>query len=97
MFGMKVDGVEYTLNPNDLTGAVEFRIRERLGMGLAELSEKVQASPGFDYIGMFLWACRVAKGETDLDLMEVLEGISAGSEIDEIEVKPAPKASAKNS
>lgn len=96
-FGIRVDGRDYVLNPNDITGAVEYLIRQRLGMGLAELAEKTQASPGFDYVGMFLWACRVAQGERDLDLMEVLEGISGGSVIEEVEVDEIPKASDSSS
>lgn len=95
---IRVEGVEYTLNPNDITGAVEYRIRKEIGMGLEELSGKLEASPGVDYLGMFLWACRLAGGETDLDLMEVLEGISHGSDVEVVagDVK-VPKASAKSS
>jgi hypothetical protein len=92
MFGIRVDGRDYILNPHDVTGAAEYLIRKELGMGLSELADKTKASPGFDYVGMFLWAVRVAKGERDLDLMEVLEEISGGSVIEEIEVEVGPKA-----
>ena len=62
-------------------------------MGLAELTQKLQESPGVDYLGMFMWACRLAHGD-DVELMEVLEGVSHGSDVEVVEEpEQAPKAS----
>jgi hypothetical protein len=96
-FAIRVDGVDYVLNPNDITGAVEYKFRRELGMGLAEYAMAAQDSPGVDQVGALMWACRMAHGE-DIELLDVLETISMGSSIEEIEdATPAPKASGKNS
>lgn len=93
-FGIRIDGEDYVLNPNDMTGAAEFRIRKEIGMGISELSQRLQTSPGADYLGMFMWAVRVAHGEHDLELMEVLENVSMGSDVEVIEEPDTgPKAS----
>lgn len=91
--GFRVDGVEYVINAHDLTGRVEMEIRKELGMGLAELQQRLEQSPGMDYLGMFMWAVRHANGE-DVDLMTVLDGVNAGSDFEVItDAKaPAPKA-----
>lgn len=95
--GIRIDGVEYVINPHDLTGRVEFQIRERLGMGLAELHERLERSPGLDYLGMFMWAVKHANGE-DVDLMDVLDTIRGDSDVevmkaDEAGAAVGPKAS----
>lgn len=90
--GIRVDGVDYVINPNDLTGRVEMEIRREIGMGLAELQQRLSESPGLDYLGMFMWAVRHANGET-VDLLDVLDGVSAGSDVDVIDSPEAgPKA-----
>lgn len=79
--GVRIDGVDYVVNPHDLTGRVEFEIRREIGMGLAELQERLEKSPGLDYLGMFMWAVRHANGET-VDLMSVLDEIRADSDVE---------------
>ena len=79
--GIRIDGVDYVINPNDLTGRVEMEIRKEIGMGFAELSARLQTSPGMDYLGMFMWAVRHANGE-QVDLMDILDGVSAGSDVE---------------
>lgn len=92
--GIRIDGVDYVINPNDLTGRIEMEIRKEIGMGLAELQQKLEASPGMDYLGMFMWAVRHANGD-DVGLYEVLDSVSAGSSVEvlsEDEKAAVPKA-----
>lgn len=96
--GLSIDGVEYVINPNDLTGWVEYEIRRECGMGVAEIVAAMERTQGIDYLGMFMWAVRRANGE-DVALREVLEGISAGSDVEVMSKKElaaaaqsAPKA-----
>lgn len=89
--GVRIDGVDYVINPHDLTGRVEMEIRREIGMGLAELQQRLETSPGIDYLGMFMWAVRHANGET-VDLLTVLDSVSAGSDVEVLsEVPASPK------
>lgn len=92
-FGIRVDGEEYLLVPADMTGLVEMRIRRETGMGVAELIEKIQKSPGVDLLGMFMWASRIASGAA-ADLEEVLASVNFASDVDVVEdaKPPAPEA-----
>jgi len=92
--GIRIDGVDYIINPHDLTGRVEMEIRREIGMGLAELQQRLEASPGVDYLGMFMWAVRHAQGDP-VGLYDVLDGVSAGSDVEVLngeDVPAAPKA-----
>jgi hypothetical protein len=54
---------------------------------------ELQAHPGMDLLGEFMWAVRFANGERDLDLDTVLDSVSYGSDIEVLtEVPEAPKA-----
>jgi hypothetical protein len=79
--GSASTAVDYVVNPNDITGRAEFEIRRECGMGVAEIVEAMNRTQGIDYLGMFMWAVRHAHGE-DVDLMTVLEGVSAGSDVE---------------
>lgn len=89
--GIRIDGVDYVINPHDLTGRVEMEIRREIGMGLAELQERLEKSPGLDYLGMFMWAVRHANGEP-VDLMDVLDDIRADSDVEVLLGDDAAKA-----
>ena len=96
-FAVRVDGKDYILNPNDITGATEFRFRKEVGTSIGEYTANAQTAPSIDQLGVLMWAARLANGE-EVELMEVLEGITLGSKIEQIEVEvEAPKASAKSS
>jgi hypothetical protein len=92
--GIRIDGVEYVINPNDITGSVERKIRQTIGKGIPELQIDLKERPGIDLLGEFMWAVRFANGERDLGLDEVLDSVSYGSDV-EIMVdagEAAPKA-----
>lgn len=93
--GVRIDGVDYVINPHDLTGSLDRGIRQVIGKGFAELHRDLQHHPGIDLLGEFMWAVRYANGERDLSLDEVLDSVNYGSEVEVIEnAKPAsgPKA-----
>lgn len=76
-----IDGAVYKLTPADLTGLQEMRIRRETGMSVIEIIQGLQEHPGIDYLGMFMWACRLSAGEEDATLEASLKGISYGSEV----------------
>jgi hypothetical protein len=80
--GIRIDGVDYVINPNDITGSVERRIRQTIGKGFVELQMLLQEHPGIDLLGEFMWAVRYANGERDLDLDTVLDSVSYGSDVE---------------
>lgn len=79
--GVRIDGRDYVINPNDLTGRLEFEIRRECGMGVAEIVANMERTQGIDFLGMFMWAVRKSHGE-DVDLMDVLDSVSAGSDVE---------------
>lgn len=92
-FGIRVDGVDYILNPNDMTGSVERKIRQELGRSFAQLQVAFEREMGIDLLGELMWAIRFANGERDLLLDDVLDSVSYASSVEEIkDPEPAPKA-----
>lgn len=96
-FGMRVDGEDYILNPNDLTGRLDFEIRRDCGMGVIEILQAAERTSGMDFVGMFMWACKRAQG-VDADLMEMLDKVNANMDAElmtpeDIAEATAPKAS----
>jgi hypothetical protein len=92
-FGLRVDGVDYILNPNDMTGSVERKIRNELGRSFAQLQVAFEREMGIDLLGELMWAIRFANGERDLLLDDVLDSVSYASSVEEIkDPEPAPKA-----
>lgn len=83
-FAIRVDGQVYKITPADLTGAQEFRIRQATGMSVAQVITNLQASPGVDMLGVFMWIARTTAGER-VELMDVLESISYASDLDIVE------------
>lgn len=101
--GLVIDGREYVISPNDLTGRVEFEIRRECGMGVAEIVAAMDRTQGIDYLGMFMWAVRRVHGE-EVDLMDVLDDINAGADVEIMKgedvaraLGSAPKASDSSS
>ncbi len=97
--GFRLDGVDYVINPNDLTGRLEFEIRSECGMGVAEIAEAMGRTGGIDFLGMFMWACKKSRGE-NVELLDVLDSVNAGSDVEILEgdelaeaLGSAPKAS----
>lgn len=92
--GIRIDGVDYVINPNDITGSVERRIRQVIGKGFVEIQTALQEHPGIDLLGEFMWAVRYANGERDLDLDAVLDSVSYGSDVEVLAdaQESAPKA-----
>lgn len=76
-----IDGVPYKITPADLTGLVEMRIRKETGYSAAQIGEMLVAAPGADLVGMFMWACRIAKGD-EVSLEEVLGSVSGASVVE---------------
>lgn len=91
-FTIEVDGTRYTLVPADITGLTEMKVRRETGMSVTELLEKIQAHPGMDLIGCFMYACEVAAGR-DADLEKILGSVSYASEFDVVdgEGEPVPQ------
>lgn len=94
--GIRVDGVEYVLNRNDITGRAEADIRKQVGMSVTEIVDAMGRG-GLDYVCMFMWACKFLQGE-DVDLDDLLDSVSAASDAemltpDEIQASQGPKAS----
>lgn len=83
-FAIRVDGEVYKITPADLTGAQEFRIRQATGMSVTQVITNLQAAPGVDMLGVFMWIARTTAGEK-VELMEVLESISYASDLDIVE------------
>jgi hypothetical protein len=62
-FGIRVDGVDYIINPNDMTGSVERKIRRRsIGRSFAQLQVAFEREMGIDLLGELMWAIRFANG-----------------------------------
>lgn len=90
---LKIDGQEYSINRADITGVVEYEIRQKLGMSVTEIAMKLQTAPGMDLIGMFMWAVRYVNGERGLDFMEVLAEVSMDIDVEFVKgPSAAPKA-----
>lgn len=83
-FAIRVNDEVYSITPADLTGLVEFRIRRETGMSVEGIVTALSAEPGVDYLGMFMWACKVAAGE-DVSLESVLASVSWAAEVDVID------------
>lgn len=92
--GIRIDGRDYVVNPNDVTGRVEFEIRKECGMGVAQIVAAMEQTQGIDYLGMFMWAVRRINGE-DVDLMDVLDSVSAAADVEVM--KPGEVAAASDS
>lgn len=90
IIGIKVDGTEYSFMPADMSGLMEREIRARIGMGALELFERLQAAPGMDLIGTWIWVCQYVGGDKEADLDAALASVSWASEIDIAEDMEGP-------
>lgn len=88
---IRIDDEPYTLVPADITGLVEMRVRRETarilggrGMSVVEIMQEMQAHPGMDLIGCFMYACEIAAGR-DADLEKILGSVSLGSDFDVVD------------
>lgn len=83
-FSIRVDGEIFTLNPADVTGLHEMRIRAGSGYSVTNLIQAFGTAPGADLVGIFMWAARMVRGE-EADLEQILSEITYDSELEFIE------------
>lgn len=88
-FAIRVDDTEYKLVPADITGLAEMKVRRETGMSITELIQKLQANPGMDLIGCFMYACEIAAGR-EADLEKILGSVSWASEFDVVDSEGDP-------
>jgi hypothetical protein len=76
-FGIRVDGVDYMVNPNDMTGSVERKIRQTIGRSFVQLQVAFEREMGIDLLGELMWAIQFANGASEVgDLDSVLDSVS---------------------
>lgn len=88
-FTIRIDDHSYTLVPADITGLIEMKVRRETGLSVMEIISKMQAAPGMDLIGMFMYACEVAAGR-DANLEKILGSISFGSDFEVVDADGEP-------
>lgn len=74
--GVKItcDGEVYELRRGDLNGKTERLLRAEYGKSFNGFMSDFSSDPGFDTIAVFVWLCRVVRGE-EVTLDEVSEEV----------------------
>lgn len=110
-FGLRVAGLspaslngDYWINPNDVNGLIESRLRREVGLGVTGLLQALQQSPGADLVGIFMWFSRLAAGKAvfindrPASLDQVLRAVTFDADVEVIDdsdedAEADPKAS----
>jgi hypothetical protein len=83
-FTIRIDDEVYTIDPADITGLLEMKVRRETGMSVTEIISKMQSAPGIDLIGCFMYACEVAAGR-EADLEKILGSVSMDSDFEVVD------------
>jgi len=77
---IKIDGRLYSLNPADVTGSQDRKLRQATGQTIAMIIGELESAPGLDTIATFMFACRYLAGEENLDFDQLLDEITYDTE-----------------
>lgn len=87
---LRVDGQVYTLNPNDVSGSTDRKLRQACGLTVMSILSELEAKPGVDTIAAFMFAAGVADGGecSEEEFERVLDSISYATAVELVEDAP---------
>lgn len=90
--GVRVDGTDHVLRPNEVTARQAGMLRRETGFSFRRLMVEAENDPDLDVIAAFVWLARLQAGE-DVSYATVADALGYESEIEELTAGDAEAAS----